>query len=239
MMSSSNYIGLPEATLLLNHLKTINPEYGIEIILPKKEWPGLKSNLSPQAMAIIHEHHKVFKNASGNDFGLKFIIGASASADLWIHILDENNNIIGFSTNQIHEVDKLNVNFFRTTFLNKIIQGVDIHPFMQNLKLAVLPADIIIARTQHPIIYKNFKTLCTNHGMIFNPTVDRVSSEVIDIGNKLGLNIDEESICRGVIQGEVLIKTPAIPKEIAPLWNKMNLKNGDVLFISGYKKNLF
>jgi hypothetical protein len=35
MMSSSNYIGLPEATLLLNHLKTINPEYGIEIILPQ------------------------------------------------------------------------------------------------------------------------------------------------------------------------------------------------------------
>ena len=75
--------------------------------------------------------------------------------------------------------------------------------------------------------------------MIFNPTVDRVSPEVIAIGNKLGLNIDEEAICRGVIQGEVLIKTPVIPKEISPLWNKMNLKNGDVLFISGYKKNLF
>lgn len=238
-MNSSKYKTLPEATLLLNHLKKINPKYGIKIILPKNEWPDLKSNLSPEAMAIIHEHHKVFKNASGNDFGLKYIIGASASADLWIHILDENKNIIGFSTNQIYKVDKLNVNFFRTTFFNKIIQGIGIHPFIQNLKLAVLPADIIIARTQHPLIYMNFKTLCVNHGMMFAPTVKTVSPEVIAIGNKLGLKIDKESICRAVIQGEVLVNAPTTPREIASLWDKMNFQNGDVLFIAGYKKHLF
>ena len=103
-MDTSQYSSLPEAKSLLNHLHKINPKYGIEIIFPKKKWLGEDLTQNDESMAIINNHHEVFKDSSGNDFGLKFIIGASTSADLWVHILDEEKNIIGFSTNEYHHL---------------------------------------------------------------------------------------------------------------------------------------
>ena len=108
-MDPTHYYSLPEAKLLLDHLRKINPKYGIEIVFPKKKWGEIDLTQNDEAMSIINRHHEVFKDSSGNDFGLKFIIGASTSADLWVHILDENKNIIGFSTNECHQVSSNSV----------------------------------------------------------------------------------------------------------------------------------
>ena len=38
------------------------------------------------------------------------------------------------------------------------------------------------------------------------------------------------------ISGEVLAETPLPPENLIPLWNQIDLKNGDVLVMIGYKK---
>ena len=37
-------------------------------------------------MQYINQHHKVFQDSTENDFGIDYILGASTSADCWIHI---------------------------------------------------------------------------------------------------------------------------------------------------------
>ena len=234
-MDTLNYKSLPELKLLLNHIHKINTEYGINIIFPNKKWPGLKLNQPPEAMNIIIRHYKVFLKASGNDFGLDFFIQASTSADLWIHILDENQNIIGLSTNEKHYVKNKSVNYFRITFFDKSIQGLGIYSLLQKLRFAIFPSDYIIARTQHPIVYKTFKKLCNHHGMSISPTVNSFYSKSINIAKGIGLNINDQSVIPGGIRGEVLTKTPAPSQDLASLWKRINLKNGDLLVMVGYK----
>ena len=235
-MDPAHYYSLPEAKLLLDHLHKINPKYGIEIVFPKKKWAGIDLTQNDEAMSIINRHHEVFKDSSGNDFGLKFIIGASTSADLWVHILDENKNIIGFSTNECHQVNSNSVNYFRVTLFKKIIQRSGIYPFVQELRYAIFPSDLIISRTQHPVVYNTFKELCSNHGMLISPTVNNVYPKAFEITKELGLDINPHSAIIGAIRGEVLAKTPAPSEDLIPLWNQIDLKNGDVLVMIGYKE---
>ena len=236
VMDTSQYSSLPEAKSLLNHLHKINPKYGIEIIFPKKKWLGEDLTQNDESMAIINNHHEVFKDSSGNDFGLKFIIGASTSADLWVHILDEDKNIIGFSTNEYHHVSSGSVNYFRVTLLKKIIQRSGLYPFLQELRFNIFPSDLIISRTQHPVVYSTFKKLCNNHDMSISPTVGNVFSRSFKIAKEMGLDINDQSVIIGAIRGEVLVETPSPPEDLIPLWNQIDLKNGDVLVMIGYKK---
>ena len=233
---TSQYSSLPEAKSLLNHLHKINPKYGIEIIFPKKKWLGEDLTQNDESMAIINNHHEVFKDSSGNDFGLKFIIGASTSADLWVHILDEDKNIIGFSTNEYHHVSSGSVNYFRVTLLKKIIQRSGLYPFLQELRFNIFPSDFIISRTQHPVVYSAFKKLCNNHDMSISPRVGNVFSRSFKIAKEMGLDINDQSVIIGAIRGEVLVETPSPPEDLIPLWNQIDLKNGDVLVMIGYKK---
>ena len=78
----------------MDHIHKINPKYGIEIILPQQRWPNLKLNQTTDVMKMIHQHREVYLNASTNDLGMIYHTEASGYADLWIHILDENENIL-------------------------------------------------------------------------------------------------------------------------------------------------
>ena len=104
----------------------MNQGFDIEIIQPKKRWPDIETRKSPKVMEIIRQHHTVSKNGFGNDIGLDAIIHRNQNADLWIHILDENKNIIGFSINEGYEIERKIVNYFRVTILNKNIQTLSI-----------------------------------------------------------------------------------------------------------------
>ena len=156
-MNSSKYIEFSEATLLLNHLKTINPEYGIEIILPQQRWPNLKLNQTTDVMKMIHQHREVYLNASTNDLGMIYHTEASGYADLWIHILDENKNIIGLSINKLFEVNQNPLNYFQACMLSRDIQNLGIYPLLQDLRIAIFPANHILCRTQNPIVYKKYQ----------------------------------------------------------------------------------
>ena len=98
-MTRTDYKSLPQAQSLLDHLKSINQGFDIEIIQPKKRWPDIETSKSPKVMEVIRQHHRVSKNGFGNDIGLDAIIHRNQNADLWIHILVENKNIIGVSIN--------------------------------------------------------------------------------------------------------------------------------------------
>ena len=237
-MTRTDYKSLPQAQSLLDHLKSINQGFDIEIIQPKKRWPDIETSKSPKVMEIIRQHHTVSKNGFGNDIGLDAIIHRNQNADLWIHILDENKNIIGFSINEEFEIEHKIVNYFRITILNKNIQKQGIYPLLNELKVAILPADIFLVRTQNPVVYKYFTQMCEQRGLMVSPTADFINPAAVDIVRWLIPEVDTYSVQHSVLEGEVLVNTPKPLKEHAPIWERMDIYNGDVVVILGYPRLL-
>ena len=235
MMDTSIYKSLPEAKFLLDHIHKINPKYGIEIILPQQRWPNLKLNQTTDVMKMIHQHREVYLNASTNDLGMIYHTEASGYADLWIHILDENRNIIGLSINKLFEVNQNPLNYFQACMLSRDIQNLGIYPLLQDLRIAIFPANHILCRTQNPIVYKKYQEFCCKHGMSISPTLNKIYPQSIDIVKAAGFNIDDQSVSRNAINGEVLKETPIPDQEIASLWDRINIANGDLLVIICYK----
>ena len=237
-MTRTDYKSLPQAQSLLDHLKSMNQGFDIEIIQPKKRWPDIETRKSPKVMEIIRQHHTVSKNGFGNDIGLDAFVHRNRNADLWIHILDENKNIIGFSINEGFEIEHKIVNYFRITILNKNIQKQGIYPLLNKLKVAVLPADIFLVRTQNPVVYKYFTQMCEQRGLMVSPTADFINPAAVDIVRWLIPEVDAYSVQHSVLEGEVLVNTPQPPKEHAPIWERMDIYNGDVVVILGYPELL-
>ena len=105
-----------QAIALSNYLKKINNDLTFEIIFPKKLWPNIEKEQPDEAMQYINQHHKVFQDSTENDFGIDYILGASTSADCWIHIKNGKDEIVGYATNVFYKINSQKVNFFRVTF---------------------------------------------------------------------------------------------------------------------------
>ena len=82
----------------------------------------IEKRKSSEVIDIIRQHHLVSKDGLGNDLGLEAFVSRNRDADLWIHILDKDRKIIGFSINEGYEVYGKKVNYFRVTIFNKLIQ---------------------------------------------------------------------------------------------------------------------
>ncbi|MEA1881111.1 MAG: hypothetical protein U9N31_01730 [Candidatus Marinimicrobia bacterium] len=237
-MHSDQHKSLPQAQALLAHLKSINPGFYIETIQPKKRWPDIETRNSPEVMDIIRQHHTVSKNGLGNDIGLDAFVHRNRDADLWIHILNENKNMIGFSINEGYTVEKKIINYFRVTIFNKNIQKQGIYPLLNELKVAILPADMFLVRTQNPVVYKYFTQMCEQRGLMVSPTADFINPAAVDIARCLIPDVDAYSVQRSMIDGEALVGTPKPPEEHAPIWERMNIYDGDVVVILGYPELL-
>ena len=233
-MATTDYKSTPQAKNLLIHLHSMNPGFDIDIIHPKQRWPEIETRKSPEVMDVIRQHHKVSKNGLGNDIGFDAFVHRNRDADLWIHILDKDKNIIGFSINEGYEIEGKIINYFRATIFNKSIQKSGIYPLLNELKVLIIPADILMVRTQNPVVYKYFVQLCHDHGLAVSPTVDRIDPDMVKLARQLDPDVDDDSVHRQLFDGEALIGTPKPPPDIAPIWNRMNVYDGDTMVIVGF-----
>ena len=233
-MKSDQLKLLPQAVALLDHLKEMNSSYDIEIIRPKKRWPDIETRKLPEVMDIIRQQHEVSKEGFGNDIGFEAIVHRNRDADLWIHIMDENGQLIGFSINEGYKVEDQSINYFRITVFYKNIQKQGIYPLLNELKVAIIPADIYLVRTQNPIVYKYFTQMCKQRVLIVSATATHIDPAALDIARHLIPGVDESSVQRSLLMGEALKGTPNPPVESAPIWDRMDICSGDVVVIIGY-----
>ena len=94
-----NFLRTKQALSLSKYLKSLDLELSFEIIFPKNRWPNIENEQPDEAMYYINQHHTVFQDSTENDFGIDYILGASTSADCWIHILKGRDEIVGYATN--------------------------------------------------------------------------------------------------------------------------------------------
>ena len=131
-----------QALAFSNYLKKLNNDLSFEIIFPKVLWPNIEKEQPDEAMHYINQHHKVFQDSTENDFGIDYILGASTSADCWIHIKNGKDEIVGYATNVFYKINSQKVNFFRVTFFKQSIRQLKIYPYLQDLRINIFPSDI-------------------------------------------------------------------------------------------------
>ena len=59
---------------------------------------------------------------------------------------------------------------------------------------------------------------------------------MLALARELDADVDDQSIHRNLFDGEALVGTPSPPEDIAPIWDRMNIYNGDILVIIGYQE---
>ena len=80
--------------------------------------------------------------------------------------------------------------------------------------------------------------MCEQRGLMVSPTADFINPAAVDIVRWLIPEVDAYSVQHSVIEGEALVNTPQPPKEHAPIWERMDIHNGDVVVILGYPELL-
>ena len=230
-----NFMRTKQALSLSKYLESLDLKLSFEIIFPKNRWPNIENEQSDEAMYYINQHHTVFQDSTENDFGIDYILGASTSADCWIHILKGRDEIVGYATNIFYELKNQKVNFFRVTFFKQSIRQLKIYPYLQDFRINLFPSDYIFSRTQNPVVYKIFKRFFSTYKMKIAPSLDGFDNKCIAIAKELGFEVDNDLIIKNAVRGIVAKNTPTIEGEINILWNKINLNNGDVYLVVGYK----
>ena len=237
-MTEFKYIKSIELKSLLKHLKSIDRGLNLKIIKPKIKWPNIQNHQSIEVINIIREHHLLSQNSFGSDIGFNKILERSINADLWIHILDNKNKIIGLSINKKLFLNKQFVNEFCMTILNKHYKKLGIYPLLNELRIKFFPCDYLLVRTQNPFVYKYFSKLCLDNSYKVSPTINKINSNIIELIKELYPKVDSNSIQRSGFDNELLKNTPKPPIEIKPIWDRMDISNGDLVIIVGYKKTL-
>ena len=89
--------------------------YDLEIIYPKIRWPDNSIKESSEKLKMMRQHHNISINALDNDLGFQAIFDRNSEADLWIHIIDDKKNIIGWSINKKIIIENQTANYFKIT----------------------------------------------------------------------------------------------------------------------------
>ena len=103
------------------------------------------------------------------------------------------------------------------------------------LRINIFPSDFIFSRTQNPVVYKIFSRFFKLYGLKIAPSLNGFDSKCIKVARSLGFDVDDNLIIKNAVRGIVAKNTPFIEGEIDTLWKKIDLNNGDVYLVVGYK----
>jgi hypothetical protein len=234
-MNNYNYKHSSKFKTLLEKLRLINPLFDIEIIFPKNRWPENTVNEPSEKMKIMRHHHNISINALNNDIGLQAIIDRNSEADLWIHIIDDKKNIIGWSINKKLIIENQTANYFQITMFHKSIQGQGLYPLINELRIEIIKPDLLFVRTQNPQVYKYFSKLCQNNNFKISPTKEFTNIKMVKLLENLFENLDNQSVQRGLFNNAVSNNPLKFDNETEFIWSRMSIDKGDCLVIVGYR----
>ena len=84
-------------------------------------------------------------------------------------------------------------------------------------------------------MYKIFSRFFKLYGLKIAPSLNGFDSKCIKVARSLGFDVDDNLIIKNAVRGIVAKNTPFIEGEIDTLWKKIDLNNGDVYLVVGYK----
>ncbi|PIN75684.1 hypothetical protein COV18_02445 [Candidatus Woesearchaeota archaeon CG10_big_fil_rev_8_21_14_0_10_37_12] len=138
------------------------------------------------------------------------------------------NKIAGYSFNDRVEVEGKTANYFGSGFIHPESQGGGWYHTLNDRRIAAMPANVLITRTQNPIVYAGMAALAKRQGYKLSPTPDgELTSSGLAIARAKFPECDDSMVCRGVYGRELMARTPEPKKPLASLFERIDISRGD------------
>ncbi len=186
---------------------------------------------------ILPELYRVALDAFGKWLPAEAIESRTAEASL-VMVLYQEERILGYAVNDLLTLAGKEVNYFASGFLRREMQGNGLYSEMNRLRVDLLPSDIIMTRTQNPIVYAQFRKLCEEKRYKFEPQGEVVREETLAIAQAYSPEVERSMIVRGVYWKRSLMDDTPTPRGDLEkrIWSNLNVKNGDAVIIVGRRK---
>lgn len=145
------------------------------------------------------------------------------------------NRIVGYTTNDMMMLEGQTVNYFSSALFKREIQQQGLYKMVNDLRLETHPSDIIMTRTQNPLVEAGFKHLCSDNGIVFFPNGVPTTQEIMIIARAYAPSVNEKLICEGVYGRALMDETPKPVGDIVGMFKGLNIDRGDGIILIGKK----
>ena len=150
-----------------------------------------------------------------------------------IYLLKDSGRIVGYATNALMELNGIGVNYFSSALLRREVQNKGLYGPLNRLRVETIDSDVIMTRTQNPLVVKGFLSLCEQLGMQGFPNGISPTERVMDIARAYSPNVDPDMVCKGVYGRALMDNTPNPCKSIEHICSKLDVDRGDGLILIG------
>ncbi|MFH1173906.1 MAG: hypothetical protein V1725_02125 [archaeon] len=148
-----------------------------------------------------------------------------------IYLIEKGTDVLGYATNHRMKLAGENVNYFSSALFTRALQGKRIYKQLNKLRLQHLPSDIIMTRTQNPIVVHAFRKLCEETGRDCFPN-GKLDQHALHIAHAYA-DCSDEMICKGVYGRQLMDNTPAPGREERALFSTLDIEQGDAVILIG------
>ena len=189
-----------------------------------------------QVERILPELYDVALDAFGKWLPKEAIEERTVEASLVV-LLSQAERIVGYAVNDLLSLAGHDVNYFASGFLRREYQGRGLYAELNRVRAALLPATVLMTRTQNPLVYAQFRKLCLNQGYACEPEEKKIPKEVLTIARAYSPEVEDSLIVRGVYWNRSLMNDTPLPKGDLErrIWSNVDVGRGDAVIIVGRK----
>ncbi len=210
--------------------------YNVQIRHPYLEGPDTKS-----MDELITDCHKLASKSFGKYIHWRAIDGRSRES-YSILLLTHNDEKVGYAVNDRLLINNRLTNYFSTGMIIPDHQGKGLYSWFNQVRQAILPdAEVVLTRTQNPVVYKGFTNYCNKYGFSnIYPESTTIPDNVVEFVRQWDPDIEDSLISKKIYFGRELMGSTPAPDSllIQKLWNQINTKQGDAYVVIGHRPGI-
>lgn len=190
--------------------------------------------------SLVKEFYDVALDSFGKLLPYDAIDSRTRVSDLLFVLRDENGRTIGYAVNEKILLDGSDVNYFSSGFVRREIGKKGCYSLLNKVRIAILPTDVVMTRTQNPVVYRKFAEVARGFGYKVYPNgTAEMPMKVMQIAKEFSPNVSEELIVPEVYNfGEggrsLMDDTPEPESELERrIWQNLRVDKGDAVIIAG------
>ncbi|MFH1589659.1 MAG: hypothetical protein ABIB43_03785 [archaeon] len=152
-----------------------------------------------------------------------------------VYLIKNQDEIVGYTTNDLMKLNGRKMNYFSSAFIKRDLQDHGLYHEINNIRFNTHPTDVIMTRTQTPIVISGFKRLCDENGFTMFPSGGLVPPDIMNIARAYDPNVNFSLVCKGVYGRALMDDTPEPRDDVRSMFNMINVNNGDGMILIGTK----
>ncbi|MBI4440796.1 hypothetical protein HY639_01385 [Candidatus Woesearchaeota archaeon] len=186
---------------------------------------------------LIKELYDVALDAFAKWLPHEAIDARTRHATFVLVLRDNTRRAVAYAVNEELELQGKKVNYFATALFRREVQRHGLYSELNDLRASLLPADVLMTRTQNPVVYRAFNRLCADRGYRVFPQAEKTPAEVIALAKEFCNEVTESLVVPGVYFNRSLMDDTPAPKTLLEqrLWSTLSVDKGDALVVVGLK----